>query len=383
MNKVLRLLAALLVLLVPFISGCWNYSEVDDMSIVAGVAIDKNGEDGGLIMTTELVDTKSGLDQGLPSYKILSISGKTIFECARNMISMTGKKLFWSHSKAIILSEELARNGLVKVIDWYSRDTETRSDVYVFVSDNKNAHEVISSRGTTDSILSFELAQMMRDEPFTSTAPVVEIWDFIDKLESNGASAVAPLIYTYEKNGEKYERVNGTAVFVRDRMVGKLDGPESKSMLFVRDKIKGGVLAANNKKGKPTYSLEILSNKTKLKPRMVNGKLHMEVNTVTQVGLDEVMTTDAFNKNESVKDIQERAAEELQEDLVEIIRKAQQEFGADIFGFGQCVHENLPKVWKEMEERWPEEFARLDVTVHSKIVIKNTAKTTRAIKLGD
>ncbi|SEU29491.1 Ger(x)C family spore germination protein [Paenibacillus sp. NFR01] len=382
MSKARRLLAALLVLF-PVLSGCWNYSEVDDMSIVAGVAIDKNREEGGLVMTTELVDTKSGLDQGLPSYKILSISGNTIFECARNMISMTGKKLFWSHSKTIILSEELARNGLIKVIDWYSRDTETRSDVYVFVSDEKNAREVLSSRGTTDSILSFELAQMMRDEPFTSTAPVVEIWDFIDKLETNGASAVAPLIYTYEKNGQKYERVNGTAVFKRDRMVGKLDGPESKSMLFVRDKIKGGVLAVNNKEGKPTYSLEILSSKTKLKPRMVNGKLHMEVDTVTKVGLDEVMTTDAFNKNESLKAIQQRAAEKLQEDLENVIRKAQQEYDADIFGFGQCVHENLPKVWREMEDRWPEEFARLDVTVHSKIMIESTAKTSRAIKLGD
>lgn len=85
---------------------------------------------------------------------------------------------------------------------------------------------------TTKTIMSFELAQMMKDEPFTSTAPVVEIWDFIDKLETPGKNAIAPLINVSEVNGQKNERVNGTAIFVKDRMVGKLDG-KRQNILFL------------------------------------------------------------------------------------------------------------------------------------------------------
>lgn len=372
----------LLMLLSLCLSGCWNYTEVDDMAVVAGVAIDKS-EDGKLLLTAEIVDTGGAADKAQAGYKMVSLSGDTMFEIVRNMISVTGKKLFWSHAKAIIFSEEAAREGLVKVIDWYSRDTETRSDVYIFISGEKNARDVLNLNSTTESILSFELAQMMRDEKFTSSAPAVEIWDFIDKLESSGINATAPIIHIHETNGEKNERVAGTAVFVKDRMVGKLSGDETKTMLFVKNELHGGVLAVDDKRGNPAYSLEIVSNQTKLKPRMVDGKLQIDIRTVTKTGLDEVMIPDGFLMDESIPDIEQRAAERLQADMLALIHKVQRQYGADIFGFGEDLFENQPRLWAEVKDHWPEAFADLEVNVKSKVTIQSSAKTSRAIRLGD
>lgn len=334
-------------------------------------------------MTVEMVDTQGGLQQNQAGFKTLSFTGNTIFEIARDMISTTGKKLLWSHAKVIIFSEEVAREGLIKAIDWYSRDTETRSDVFIFVSEQKNARDVINQNSTTEAIMSFELAQMMRDEKYVSSAPVVEIWDFIDKLETSGYSAVAPLVYINEKNGRKNERVDGTAVFVKDKMVGKLNGKETKSMLFAKNDIKGGVLEVNNAQGTPAYSLEILSSRTKVRPIMIDGKVHIQIDTVTHTGLDEVMTAAGLSSNENIAAIEKRAGEDLQKEILSLIHKAQKEYHADIFGFGEAVHEHLPKTWTRLREQWPDEFVNLDVDVSSKVIIQSTAKTTRAIKLGD
>lgn len=384
MKMVSKFISALLSIgMLISLSGCWNYSEIDDMSIVAGVAIDKNKEENNLQLTVEMVDTQGGMQQSQASFKMISLSGDTIFDIVRNMISLTGKKLFWSHAKVIILSEEVAREGLVKVIDWYSRDTETRADVFVFVSSEKNAREVLNLNSETKTIMSFELAQMMNDEAFTSTAPVVEIWDFIDKLESSGNNAVAPLIQINEENGQKNERVNGTAVFVRDRMVGKLDGEETKYSLFVKNNVKGGVLKVDNERGVPTYSLEIISSRTKVKPKWVDGKLQIQIHTVTHTGLDEVMSSVELTGQESIGAIEKRAGEALQHNILSVIRKVQQEYQADIFGFGEAVHGSMPRSWRELQEKWPEVFKDVDVTVSSKIVIQSTAKTSRTIKLGD
>lgn len=377
------LLALLYAMLLLVMSGCWNYTEIDDMSIVAGVAIDRNKADGKLQMTVEMVDTQGGLQQNQAGFKTLSFTGNTIFEIARDMISTTGKKLLWSHAKVIIFSEEVAREGLIKAIDWYSRDTETRSDVFIFVSEQINAREIINLNSTTEAIMSFELAQMMRDEKYTGSAPVVEIWDFIDKLETSGYSAVAPLVYINEKNGKKNERVDGAAVFVKDIMVGKLNGKEAKSMLFAKNDIKGGVLEVNNVQGTPAYSLEILSSRTKVRPTMIDGKVHIQINTVTHTGLDEVMTAEGLSGKESIAAIEKRAGENLQKEILSVIHKAQQKYHADIFGFGEAVHENLPKTWTKLREHWMDEFVNLDVDVSSKVIIQSTAKTTRAIKLGD
>jgi spore germination protein KC len=231
--------------------------------------------------------------------------------------------------------------------------------------------------------MSFELAQLMRDEKYVGSAPVVEIWDFIDKLETSGRNAIAPLIFIHEENGQKNERVNGTAVFKRDRMVGKLNGDETKSMLFATNKIQGGVLKVDNQKGTPSYSLEILSNRTKVQPKLVNGKIEMHIETVTETGLDEVMTTEGLSGHESIESIEKRAGKELREDILSVIHKVQKEYQTDIFGFGETVHENLPKAWSRLKGQWSKEFSDIEVTVSSKVVIKSTAKTSRAIRLGD
>ncbi|CQR52191.1 Ger(x)C family spore germination protein [Paenibacillus riograndensis] len=379
-----RLLPLLLcIVMLPCLSGCWNYTEVDDISIVAGVAIDKDGANEKIQLTAEMVDIQGGLDQNQAGFKMLSLTGSTIFDIVRNMISITGKKLFWSHAKAIIFSEKVAREGLIRTVDWYSRDTETRSDVFIFVSGEPTAREILNLNSTTKTIMSFELAQMMRDEKYTSSAPTVEIWDFIDKLETMGNHAVAPLIYIHEQNGQKNERVNGCAIFSKDKMVGKLNGKETKSMLFAKDGIKGGVLGVNDKNGVPTYSLEILSSRTKVKPRVVNGKLLLQVRTVTHTGLDEVMTSESFSGNETISAIEERAGEALEQEILAVIRKMQREYHADIFGYGEIIHEHQPEMWVKVRDRWDDEFAKLDITVDSKVIIESTAKTSRSIKMGD
>lgn len=374
------ILASISLILLISITGCWNYSEVDDISIIAGVGIDKGEKEGELAVTVEIVDTKEGSKSSQTGFKMLTLSGKTIFDIVRGMISITGKKLFWSHSKAIVISEEVAREGVIKVVDWYNRDTETRSDVYIFVSKEKTAQEVISLSSVTESIMAYALAQQMRSEKNVNTAPVVEIWDFVDKLEASGEFAMAPLIYIHEQNKIKNARVSGTAIFNMDKMVGTINGEETKYMLFTKDQIKGGVLPLNDEQGKPAFSLEILSNKTKVKPVWIDGKLQMQIHTETQVALDEVMAPEEFNNIGSKDVLEKRAGKELQQRILSVIHRVQKDYHADVFGFGELVHERMPLTWKKVKENWGQQFSELDVVVNSNVIIKSSGQTSRSIQ---
>ncbi|MEK3751227.1 Ger(x)C family spore germination protein [Paenibacillus sp. FSL E2-8871] len=382
MNKWKRMVLAIVSLIVLMSTvGCWNYIEIEDMSIVAGVAIDKGASDGKLLVTAEIVDTKEGSKSSQAGFKMLSLTGETMFDIVRGMISITGKKLFWSHSKAIILSEEIAREGVINIIDWYNRDTETRSDVYIFVSKEKTAQEIINLSSLTESIMAYALAQQMRFENSVSTAPVVEIWDFIDKLEASGEYAIAPLIYIHETNKIKNARVSGAAIFSMDKMIGTISGEETKYMLFANNQIKGGVLDVNDKNGKPAFSLEILSNRTKVKPVWVEGKLQMQINTLTHTGLDEVKAPEEFTNRDSKKVIEKRAGEELQKAILSVIHRVQKDYHADIFGFGELLHEQMPQTWKKIEKDWGKEFSEVEVVVNSEVIIDSSAQTSRSIKI--
>jgi spore germination protein KC len=191
---------------------------------------------------------------------------------------------------------------------------------------------------------------------------------------------MAPLIYIHEQNKIKNARVSGTAIFNKDKMVGTISGDETKFMLFARDEIKGGVLPLNDEKGKPAFSLEILSNRTKVKPVWNDGKLQMQINTVTQVGLDEVMAPKEFNDINSKKVLEKRAGKELQQQILSVIHKVQKDYQADIFGFGELVHERMPENWKKIKQNWRQEFTQLDVVVNSKVMIKISGQTSRSIQ---
>ncbi|MDQ0195184.1 Ger(x)C family spore germination protein [Paenibacillus wynnii] len=386
MTQVKRLLSAILsVLILLSISGCWNYTEVEEISIVAGVAIDKEQSSGKILLTAETIDTSGGGGGGdnQASSTISSLAGDTMFDIVRSMITMTGNKLFWSHAKIIIISEEVAKEGVLRVIDWYSRDTETRSDVHMFITKEKRARDILNLNKTKNTILSFELDEMMQHEKYVSTAPVSDIWDFFDKLESPGQHSIAPLVYINERDNRKTERISGCAIFEKDKMVGTLIGEETKYMLFVNNKIKGGILPVNDKKGKPAYSLEIFSNKTKIKPVWVNGKLKIQISTETKTGLDEVMTPNGFPDFEKKKEIEELAEQQMQNNMLAVIHKVQKKYKSDIFGFGANVHMNMPKKWNNMEKDWDKIFPELQVVVEPKVIIETSAKTTRSIKSGD
>ncbi|MCL6603288.1 MAG: Ger(x)C family spore germination protein [Paenibacillus sp.] len=386
MIQVKRILSAMLsLLLLLCLSGCWNYTEVEEMSIVAGVAIDKDKSTGKILLTAETIDTTGGGggEDNQASSTIHTLAGDTMFDIVRSMITMTGKKLFWSHAKAIIISEEVAREGMLKVIDWYSRDTETRADVYIFISKEKNARDILTLNKTKNTILSFELGDMIKKENYVSTAPVTDIWDFFDNLESSGENAIVPLVYINERETRKTERISGCALFLKDKMVGTLTGEETKYMLFVTNKIKGGVLAIKDEKGQPGYSLEITSNKTKIKPVWINGKLQIQISTVTQTVLDEVMPRNGFPDFEKKKEIEKLAEQQLQKNMLDLIHDVQKKYKTDILEFGAAVHINMPKTWKKLEKDWGKTFVDLQVVVKSDVIIETSAKTTRSIKMGD
>ena len=379
-----RLLSAMLsLLLLLSISGCWNYTEVEEISIVSGVAIDKEKSSGKILLTVETIDTSGGggEQENQASSTIHTLAGETMFDIVRGMITMTGDKLFWSHAKAIIISEEVAKEGILKVMDWYSRDTETRSDVYIFIAKEKNARDILYLNKTKKTILSFELGDMMQHEKFVSTAPVSDIWEYFDSLESPGQQAVAPLVYINERDNRKTERISGCAVFSKDKMIGTLTGEETKYMLFVTNKIKGGIIPVHDKKGKPAFSLEIFSNKTKIKPVRVDGKLQMQISTVTKTGLDEVMIPKGFPDFEKKKEIEELAEQQMRKNILEVIHKAQMKYKADIFGFGENIHMNMPKEWKKLKNNWDESFPLLQVVVKPEVIIETSAKTTRSIRI--
>ena len=76
-----------------------------------------------------------------------------------------------------------------------------------------------------------------------------------------------------------------------------------------------------------------------------------------------------INDPKEIKKLEEAFNEKLKKDVEGAIKKAQQEFESDIFGFGEFVHDQHPKEWRDMKKDWDEKFkeAEISVSVESRI----------------
>lgn len=365
-------------ILLPFsfiLVGCWNYRELEDMNIVVGAAIDK-GIYKEYMITLEILEPSIGEETPTTS-RLISSEGDSIFDAVRNAISISGQKLYWSHNKVLILSKEIAQKGVIGILDWFHRDAETRSDVYILISKENSAKEILEKKEKEGQVTSFNLLDILANQKNLSKAPDIQIWKLTDDIINEGITAIAPAVKLTRLNNKTCPEILATAVFKNDKLIGFLDESETRSLLFLRNKIKGGLLDLNpeNQNGIPTITLEIFESKTKIQPVTKGNELEMNVNINTIVSIAAIKSTKNFVTNEEVIKLEKDVSNLIKANCKKLIEKMQSEYGADIFGFGAATHRREPALWKKIGENWENVFENLKVHITVKVKIKNSAMT--------
>jgi spore germination protein KC len=364
-------------------TGCWNYREIDRFSIVAGIAIDK-GTKNQFQMTVEIIQISAGKESKITS-KTITAEGKTMFDAARNMIALSGKKLYWAHAKVIILSKEVASEGVTKALEWYNRDSETREDVTILISEKASAKEILEVQATTEDIKSFALDDMIDNQVSLSKAPIIDVLKFDIESKTKGVSAVIPSVNLVKIDGQMAPQVMGTAIIKKDKLVGFLNSEETKDLIFIRNEIKGGILNEEmQEKDVPTaVSLEIFKNKTKVMP-VVDGKdIKINLNIDTTVAIDEIDGTGNFFDDEGRMKLEQSTENALKGRIESLIERMQSEYDSDIFGFASKLREDKAQVWNSVGDNWGEVFQHLKVNVNTRVHIKNSAALSKSLLEGD
>ena len=384
MKKIrIALLTFIILMNSIFASGCWNYREVDELSIVAGMAVDK-GIENQFQMTVEIVQISSGKDTKMTS-KTITVEGKTMFDAARNLISLSGKRLYWSHAKVLILSKEIASEGVTKIIEWYTRDAETREEVNILISEEESAKAIFDAQGTTEDIKSFVLGEIIKNQASLSKAPTTDILKFDIESKTKGISTVIPAISLKKTDGKMIPQIMGTAIIKNDKLVGFLNGEETKDLIFIRNEVRGGLLVEEMQtKDEPTLvSLEIFKSKTKVTPVVDNKDIKINLDIDTIAAIDEIGGAENFIDDEGRMKLEQSAENTLEKRIESLINKIKLEYDADIFGFGAKLWEDKAQVWNNVGNNWEEIFKDLRVNVKARVHIKNSAVLSKSFEKGD
>lgn len=387
-KKILMIICTTLAF--ALMTGCWNYRELDAMALVAGVAIDECDNGSRYHLTIETLDTSvggSGSDNNISqettsTSKLMETEGNTIFDAVRNAVKESDKKLYWGDCKTVIISRQLACEGIGPVLDWINRDSEPRLTLDIFISKENTAEDVIKQKSISNQITSYAINKVdENDSKYLSKAPLMKLYQVNNVLSGEGEALFLPALDIDEKN--MAPELDGTAVFKKDKLLGFLGSEESQYLLFIKGKVKGGLLLINENSEAPDISLEIKDSDTKISEIITDEGPKIKIQIKTVVDLAEIQTINDFDSDAGIQKVEEDASKTLENNIKQLIIKVQNEYDSDIFGFGNSIYQDYPDYWKTIRPIWGKLFKSLDVEVSADVQIKNTAEMNSNVRIGD
>ncbi len=364
-----------LIFTVFLMTGCWDYVGVDNISIVTGMAIDKDDKTNNYKAAFEVVNIDVSNKIEVVKTEIVETMGKTLFDTSRNAKKRLMNKLYFGDMEVVIIDKKIAeKDGINTILNWFLRDTEIRGTLNFVISEEKTAMEILNNNALNHPIVGLLIKEILKnDNGVTSSTIYQPLYRAYNNLHDNGCSLAFPIFRIVENDGKETLESNGIAVFKKDKMIGQFQSNESKYYLFISNNVNGGLLTFDsNKDNIDDITLEISGNNTSKKYSYEDGKFKFLITTNTVVHLSEA---DEYHANISVKKIKEleKQAEQLiEKNIQKIIKKAKSEYKVDVFSLGSVVYKNNPKLWKKVKNDWGKKFLETEIEVKSDVDIINT-----------
>jgi spore germination protein KC len=388
-----RLVAAILILvLVLPLTGCWSRRELNTLGIVGLVGVDTSEK--GIKTTFGIIKPqktgKSGGDTNNEApAKYVQAEGKTVMDTFRDTSLRFDRKLFLSQAKAFLFSEEIARNGLAEHLDALLRYPEMRLSMHLVIVKETSAADTMGVASGINVIPSSYIEDILKQYKVHSKSIDSKVLDFLKAATGNGINPVVTVIKKVKKakignkeGSDEYElSAEGSAVFLKDRLVGFLDGQETRGYNWVIGNVGGGTVTFPTSAGNTITSVEISRADSNNEVEITGNEIKIKVRIKVIGMLDEQTTSANLPDTSSIIDLVEReTSQAIKSEVEHTLAKVQKEYKSDIFGFGQLVHRRYPREWKNIQERWDEVFPQAAIEVEVQAKVMKTGKSAYPVK---
>jgi spore germination protein KC len=315
-------------------------------------------------------------------FVLYSEKGNSLDEIEKRITTQAARKMYAAHVRAVVIGEDVARDGLKEILDYLFRSNEYRTDYYFIIAKGTTANQILSTVTAIESVSGLKLYESIENSKKwwapTNSLKLVELVNDINAIGNNPVLAGVEHVQVTEdintidrlkKTNPGKLKFTALGAFHNDQLVGWLDESESIALNIILGKVK--TTAGSVEFDETTrVSLSVLNKKPKIKVSLSDGKpainvtLSAELSISTETGdvdFTDQANTDKLNSMECEKTIGL---------CKKALDKAQRELKTDIFGFGESIHRAYPKVWNKLKDNWDNEFTMLQVnfTADSKIM---------------
>lgn len=347
-------------------TGCWDRRELDELALATCVGFDKGDGPEQVQINVEIVLPENistpggGGGQGGSTFTIKA-QGATGFEAARKLTLESEERVYFAHNPVLLFGQELAQEGITPVFDFFIRDPEHRRTVWMAVTEGK-AEEVVNTETMLEPITGIYISKLIDETQSNSLVASMMVQGFLERLLSPTSSPYCSIIKVKKEEKKTSVELTGTAIFKKNKMVGKFDYTEGRGLLWILGEVKSGIVTVHIH-NKDHVALEIIRSNSKVTPSIVDNTLKITVQIKEEGNLGEQQCPLDLTTPQAWSSLEKKKAEAIRQEILAAVKKAQ-ELNCDVFGFGEAFQRKYPALWKEqLEQNWDEFFPEIDVEV--------------------
>lgn len=361
----------LIILTAILLTGCYGKTELDDLAYVIAIGVDKaSGDDNKEVLATYQIAlpvklTGESSDTGKEVFTTFTIPAKSLEAANSKLNTIASKELNLSHTKLIVYSEELAKDGLQGHVNSFLSNPNVRPKTIISVCSGKAKDflENISPILETSPARYYEL--ILSSFNYTGKLAGTEILNFYMNSKALYKTPIAVMSKLTENSVAEFA---GLALFRDEKMVGKLNENLVISHLILTDSLKNDIITLDDiydTEKTLTFSIK-QTKKPKIKVSINDNIPHINIETFLDIHLESNGGNTDYLKQEN-KDILNKVLNEHITSLIYEYLNLTTSLAVDPAGFGRYAKSNC-LTYKEFENYdWPKIYKNSKFDVKTNI----------------
>lgn len=405
------------------LSGCYDADEPNNIAYVVALGIDKTDEENIYEYTIQFAKTtqisggsgEEGGKEGSDIVEIVNVKAPTIYSGINVANQSVSKTFTLAHTKLIVISEELAKEGVRNIFDTFGRNSDIRPDIYLSIASGqaKDYLDAVKPIAEVNPVTYYRLIYRPEHGGYV---PRTLLRDFYFQLDGAEKENVLPLAGVNEdnkkmledeensssqkQNEEKKEtktpakinkegfdflmkeyiagdmdiskknpsEVMGMAIFKEDKMIAVTDNIDSLIYNLLSGNFKISYTSFYNEKS-PDIPVTVSLEQTRKPKIKVNIKKVPEIEI--KIFLEGQLVSEAIDTpvEDDIDILEKNIEEDTQKYILNFLRKTTEEYNSDIIGFGQYAKMNFLNYSDFENYNWQDKYkdCRFKVKVNYKL----------------
>lgn len=397
----------LVVVMICFLGGCYNYEELNSIAIISAIGIDH--KDGEFRVSYQIVNSNNasnntGYEQA--SVVVYDYPAKSLEESAREASLLTSKRLFASHARVVVISEKVARSYLPDVMDFIYRDPDIRNEFYVVMTKGNSPSDVLKVMTPLVNISGEDIANsLINSNEIMGINESIMFSDLLNKYLNPRCDVVIPsveIINSRDNRGKNIGNISDNVNNNRDEKdmdksekdmegestenlkksdydanilistMGVFRGSEFLGFLTEEESISYNFITGNLNKTLVEYECDdnkfVVLDIIKIKSGMdvlKGGKISIKIGG--RASIAETHCRMDLQDEKVIMRINKRLNERIEGMVKKSFYSIRDKYKSDIFGIEDMYYKKMNGYYKTVKRDWDEYFRNIEIEVESDV----------------